>query len=120
MTSAMESQTVLRALPTAGAPETDRVGASRSDDLEVGNTMGPPSLLPRTGSCVAIIHRVQTLTQSAESVYTRSAGATPELFHGTRGGSHWFATSVSQLPILLGQTQRVNPGTEGNRGPYPP
>ena len=41
MTSSMESRTVLLSLRILGATETERVGATRSHDVDVGHTMGP-------------------------------------------------------------------------------
>ncbi len=78
MTSSMESRTTFLS-PRVAATETDRVGATRSNDVEVGHTMGPPSERPH-----ATFHRWAGLTTSDQTRYTNSAEATLDKFHGTR------------------------------------
>lgn len=67
-----------------GAPEPERVGATRSHDVEVGHTMGPPSERSHAASRNAITPRRSGVTTGNRLKYTSSAEATPELFHGTR------------------------------------
>ena len=80
----MESHTGGMPLCGLGAPETERVGATRSHDVEVGHTMGPPSERSHAASRNAITPRRSGLTTRNRLRYPSSAEATPELFHGTR------------------------------------
>ena len=84
MRLAMESHTGGMPLCGLGAPETERVGATRSHDVEVGHTMGPPSERSHAASRNAITPRRSGLTTRNRLRYPSSAEATPELFHGTR------------------------------------
>ena len=84
MRLAMESHTGGMPLCGLGAPETERVGATRSHDVEVGHTMGPPSERSHAASRNAITPRRSGLTTGNRLRYPSSAEATPELFHGTR------------------------------------
>ena len=84
MRLAMESHTGGMPLCGLGAPETERVGATRSHDVEVGHTMGPPSERSHAASRNAITPRRSGLTTANRLRYPSSAEATPELFHGTR------------------------------------
>ncbi len=54
MTSSMESRTALLPFRILGATETERVGPTRSHDLEFDHTIGPPSERPH-----ATFHRWQ-------------------------------------------------------------
>ena len=80
----MESPTGSPLFRSLGATETDRVGATRRDDREVGHTMGPPSERPQPAARIATCHRSSGLTTLDRLRYTISAEATPEFFHGTR------------------------------------
>ena len=84
MRLAMESHTGGMPLCGLGAPETERVGATRSHDVEVGHTMGPPSERSHAASRNAITPRRSGLTTANRLRYPSSTEATPELFHGTR------------------------------------
>ena len=84
MRLAMESHTGGMPLCGLGAPETERVGATRSHDVEVGHPMGPPSERSHAASRNAITPRRSGLTTANQLRYPSSAEATPELFHGTR------------------------------------
>ena len=84
MKSSMESRMALLPFRILGAAETERVGAMRSHDLQVGHTMGPPPERPQRASCVATSHRCSGLTTLDRLRYINSAEATPEIFHGTR------------------------------------
>ena len=84
MRLAMESQTGGMPLCGLGATATERVGATRSHDVEVGHTMGPLSERSHAASRNAITPRRLGLTTGNRLRYTSSTEATPELFHGTR------------------------------------
>ena len=84
MRLAMASQTGGMLLCGLGATETGRVAATRSHDVEVGHTMGPPSERSHAASRNAITPRRSGLTTGNRLRYPSSAEATPELFHGTR------------------------------------
>ena len=90
MRLAMESHTGGMPLCGLGAPETERVGATRSHDVEVGHTMGPPSERSHAASRNAITPRRSGLTTRNRLRYPSSAEATPELFHGTRDTTFFF------------------------------
>ena len=94
MRLAMESHTGGMPLCGLGAPETERVGATRSHDVEVGHTMGPPSERSHAASRNAITPRRSGLTTANRLRYPSSTEATPELFHGTRD------TTLSQSAIM--------------------
>ena len=117
----MESHTGGMPLCGLGAPETERVGATRSHDVEVGHTMGPPSERSHAASRNAITPRRSGLTTANRLRYPSSTEATPELFHGTRDTTlhpgavrgwvrtdpsasrcarvfHWWPSRVSAIP----------------------
>jgi hypothetical protein len=81
-----EARTGSRGLPSLAAAEVDRVGATRSGDLEVGHTMGPPSERPQAISLITTADRSR-LTPKQRLRYTSGAKATPRLFHGIRDAS---------------------------------
>ena len=85
MRLAMESQTGGMPLCGLGATATERVGATRSHDVEVGHTMGPLSERSHAASRNAITPRRLGLTTGNRLRHTSSTEATPELFHGTPG-----------------------------------
>ena len=120
MRLAMESHTGGMPLCGLGAPETERVGATRSHDVEVGHTMGPPSERSHAASRNAITPRRSGLTTANRLRYPSSTEATPELFHGTRDTTQALApvenhqqtarrieTAVDQRPQKRRQDFRV-------------
>lgn len=65
--------------------ETDLVGSTRSDDLDVGHTMG--SLSERSHAALGDMDRGSRLTTENRTRYTGRAEVTPELFHDKRDTS---------------------------------
>ena len=98
MRLAMESQTGGMPLCGLGATATERVGATRSHDVEVGHTMGPLSERSHAASRNAITPRRLGLTTGNRLRYTSSTEATPELFHGTRDTTRRGPGRVKRLP----------------------